>query len=233
MSSKIPTDPEPNAWDILSQKLTPERRARIEKVVEHRTNHIRLVIQDVHDPHNISACLRSAEAFGVYHVDIVTVLKTFKPSTVARGTVKWLEISYWDSIESCALNLKGLGYRLLTADPGEHLDSIWDVPVKQKTAIILGNEHSGTHSDWKTYIDGSFTIPVVGMVESLNISVAAALSLNILVERSRQALDPQSFYASKEERFRLFDKIARDHSRNPDTEIRLMTGHKPGHSSRT
>jgi tRNA (guanosine-2'-O-)-methyltransferase len=226
MNSEETNSTDSKAWSLLSQKLTPERRARIEKVVERRTPHIRLVIQDVHDPHNVSACLRSAEAFGVYQVDIVTVLKKFKPSTVARGTVKWLDIHYWASIEDCAQNLKNLGYRILTADPGEHLESIWDLSVQQKIAVVLGNEHSGTHADWKKYVDGSFTIPIAGMVESLNISVAAALSLNILVERSRQSVPAPSFYVDAKEQLRLLNKIARDHSRNPDGELERLIGHK-------
>jgi tRNA (guanosine-2'-O-)-methyltransferase len=209
-------------WRLLSEKLTPERKQRIEQVASARTNHIRLVIQDIHHPHNVSACLRSAEAFGINQVDVVKIREKFSPSTVSRGTAKWLTLKTWNEIDACAAHLKKEGYTLVCARPTQDSTSVWTLPVDQKLALVFGNEHSGPDPRWDKHLDKSFTIPMVGMVESLNVSVAAAVSLNILTTRSLEHLGPSGYYLKENERINLLGKFIQAHSTNPEYELRAL-----------
>lgn len=187
------------AWEENANRLTSQRRTKIEKVISNRTAQIRLVIQDVHNPHNISACLRSAEAFGVQHVDIVHLDKPFKTSSVAKGVSGWLSISHHTSVEDCVKALKKDGYKLVAGMPSPDSSALGDLSVESPLAVIFGNEHEGVHDSWKPHIDHYFTIPMFGMVESLNISVSAAITVQRLTERARQQLGENYFLSSSEQ----------------------------------
>lgn len=196
--SEIPHD----AWELLSPAMTEARRQRMITASKARTRYIRLVIQDIHNPHNVSACMRSAEAFGVQDVDIVS-LKTpkFRPSNAARGVDHWLTVRRHQSIEACAAELKKSGYLLAAGVPKPHAKPIHDLTITKPIAVIFGNERSGIDTGWHDHIDLPFTIPMVGMVESLNISVCAAITLQQLTHAARSKLPHEVFHLSETERW--------------------------------
>ena len=101
----IPND----AWALLSPQLTDLRRERMLKTAEQRTRRVRLVVQDVHQPHNVSACIRSAEAFGIQDIDVVSLTTKFNASTVARGVDEWVDITKHESEEACIEGLRRPG----------------------------------------------------------------------------------------------------------------------------
>jgi len=195
-----------DAWALLSPQLTDARRLRMEQVARARTRHIRLVLQDIHQPHNVSAALRSAEAFGVLCTDVVTLREAFRPSTVARGVHHWLELTRHRSVATCASALKAQGYRLATALPRPDALALDQLPLDQPLAVVFGNEHAGVDPAWDPHIDYRFTIPMVGMVESLNISVAAAVSLYQLTQRARMNLGEQKYYLNPVDLRRLLNR---------------------------
>lgn len=203
-----------DAWELLKDRLTPQRLAKMESVAQNRTRHIRLVLQDVHDPHNISACLRSAEALGVLHIDIVNERSQFKTTSVAKGASNWLIINRWDNISHCGAALKRLGYKIAGAYPNANGLSLFEVPVEQPVAILFGNEHEGIGKRWHDYIDYNFTIPMVGMVESFNISVSAALSMMELTQRGQRAVEAGHYYLSNQEQNQLLSRWVCKTSRN-------------------
>lgn len=193
------TDIPLDAWDLLKSQLTPTRREKMELVASKRTNHIRLVLQDVHDPHNISACLRSAEAFGIFSIDIVEEKPKYKKgSTAARGVENWLSIHKHTSIAACAQSLKAQGYLLAKGVPRPEAYSIQELPVDRPIAVIFGNEHDGVSPEWDPFIDLTFTIPMVGFVESLNISVSAAITLQELCHRGLNSVASDDFYLDEQ-----------------------------------
>ena len=155
------------------------------QVARQRILDVVLVIQDVHDPHNVSACLRSAEAFGIQQCMIVHPKGSFKTSSVARGTSKWLTIEKCSSIEQGARSLRDRGYRIYAAMPSQQPTHLDELPVEQPIAVLFGNEHLGVDQGWEPWLAGSFTIPMAGMVESLNISVSAAITLQSISARKR------------------------------------------------
>jgi tRNA (guanosine-2'-O-)-methyltransferase len=183
--------------------LTQRRRGRIESVLDHRTDQIRLILQDIHHPHNVSACLRSADAFGIQNVDVVTLGEKFKPSTVAKGVVNWLSITRFSTVEQAAEEVRASGYKIACAMPGHCIQSLNDLPRDQPLALLFGNERRGIDKAWNPHIDYMFTISTVGMVESLNISVAVAISLHYLTTVCSK--ESASYFLDKQRKQQLLE----------------------------
>ena len=197
------TDYPEDAWSHLAPLLTPSRRERMLATAHARTGYVRLVVQDIHNPHNVSACMRSADAFGVQDVDVVTLRESFRASTVARGVANWLTIRRWHDVQSCADTLKRDGYRIVAGVPRQDAVALHELPLDQPIAVIFGNEHQGIDPAWLERIDTPFTIPMVGMVESLNISVCAAITLYQLTRAARAAVPAERYLLSAQERNHL------------------------------
>ncbi len=194
-----------DAWDLLSPQLTDKRRDRMLATAANRTQFVRLVVQDVHQPHNVSACIRSAEAFGVQSVDVVTLKGKFSTSTVARGVDEWVDIHRHDSVDHCIQHLHEAGYLVAAAFPHGQAVTLDELPIDKPIAVVFGNEHEGLTFEWREKADLCFTIPMYGIVESLNISVSAAITLHSLTSRMRKLSDPQSFQLSSTDQKRLLN----------------------------
>ena len=195
MTQNFPKEPlSGDVWPLLSTDITDQRRKRMEAVAARRTNHVRLVIQDIHDPHNIAACMRSAEAFGILNVDVINLYQKFKPSSVSRGSAGWLRVRQWSEIAKCVEALREEGYLIAAGMPSQDSTSLHQMPVSQKVAVLFGNEHRGVAPEWMDHVDIKFTIPMVGMVESLNISVSAALTLSEVSRRAREEVGDLAYY---------------------------------------
>lgn len=165
--------------DTLTPLVTPERRARIESIVLRRTRSLVPVLEDLADPHNGAAVMRSADAFGCHEVHIVEDRHRFAIShPVTRGTHRWLELVRHTSSELCCASLKARGYQVLVAAMDGELapEELAGIP---KVAIVFGNEHKGASDVMRRGATGSYRIPMVGMVESLNVSVASAITLYV------------------------------------------------------
>jgi tRNA (guanosine-2'-O-)-methyltransferase len=167
-------------WDELSALMTDDRRAKLLKIAASRSDQIRIVLEDVGKRHNISACLRTAEAFGVQHVHILSQKTSFDPSSVTRGVEKWLSIHLHQDVEDLRQAIPD--YLIAVAYPvAEGCVSIDKLPVQQKLALVFGNEAEGVSPLWHRY--QRFHVPMVGIVESLNISVCCAVSIAVLQRR--------------------------------------------------
>jgi len=205
-------------WEILSPELTESRKEKIEKISQDRTDHICLVLQDVANEHNICACLRSAEAFGIQNIYVVNEKKKYKLSTVAKGSSSWLTVHNFETIKDCSKALKAEGYQIAAAVPHQDSVPLEELNYKKPIAILFGNEHSGLSDEWKTYVDLYFTIPMYGFVESLNISVGAAISMQNLSSKARSSLSSESYFLSEDKRKSLLnfwadDKIPHAHKK--------------------
>lgn len=200
------------AWTTLEPYMTPARRQRMEQVAAVRTRRIRLVIQDVHQPHNVSACMRSAEAFGIQDVDVVTLSHRFKPTTVAKGVVPWLTVRRHRTVESCVTDLRRAGYKIAAGLPRPGAVPLPELPLNEPIAVVFGNEHAGVDTAWLDQVDLAFTIPMLGMVESLNISVSAAVTLFQLSQAMRAAMPKDQYFLQDAERRRLLDAWACRHT---------------------
>ena len=153
-----------------------------------RTRDVVLVLEDILDEHNASAVLRTAEALGVLEVHFIVYQHPFKLAhKVSRGAHKWLDLRMHNSAASALGGLKARGYTVWAADvraPAEPLESVSSSAAK--VALVFGNEHAGLSDEAIANADGCFCIPMYGFVESLNISVAAAIALHDVLARRRQ-----------------------------------------------
>jgi tRNA (guanosine-2'-O-)-methyltransferase len=205
--SELPVYPA-DAYDVLQYRFSDSRRTKMLETAASRTSHLKLVLQDVHLPHNVSACLRSAEAFGLRDVDVVLGnKKRYRPSTVARGVDKWLRLKRHPSIEETIAHLREQNYKIAVGIPRPQSYSLESLPIDQPLAIVFGNEHDGVDERWLDEIDYPFMIPMAGMVESLNISVSCAVSLYTLRRRLEVEV-PESCYLSKAEQKLLLNEWA-------------------------
>lgn len=171
--------------------LTSERRRRIEEVLEARTRHVVLVLENVFRAHNISAVLRSCDAFGIQDVHIIDRHNDFDVARdIALGAERWLTVRRYretDPEAACLEALRNEGYRLLVTRHDANVQRLDEVDLSHKTALILGNEHTGVSDRLSAVADGVVCIPTCGFVKSLNLSVAAAVCLYELTSRLRRS----------------------------------------------
>jgi tRNA (guanosine-2'-O-)-methyltransferase len=210
-----------DAWDLLSPRLNETRRTRMMQIVMDRTAYLRLCLQDVHDPHNVGACLRSAEANGVQYCDFVNLYQKFPKTTssVARGANNWLDLSRFRDHEAYVTGLKARGYKIAAAYPTQCNYELETLPVDQPLAVILGNEGEGLHDAWAPHVDYRFSIPMYGMTESFNVSVSAALILYSLTQRCRKLVAPEDFFLNEKAQQAVLNRWMGKHSRSVEKEL--------------
>ena len=156
------------------------------------------MVQDVHNPHNISACIRSADAFGIQCVDVVNLHQKFQTSSVCKGVDGWLNIQNFSSIKENVDFLRSRNFKFAAGmPPSDKTIDLEAIPLEEPLAIVFGNEHDGVHDAWREHIDYEFTIPMVGMVESLNISVSAAICMQRLSYKAKHEF-PDRYFLNEE-----------------------------------
>ncbi|KAF1074075.1 tRNA (guanosine(18)-2'-O)-methyltransferase [Halodesulfovibrio sp. MK-HDV] len=169
----------------MTKERTPERTAKLERVLKLRQKDLTMVMANVHDPHNVSAILRSCDAFGVpkvhlYYTDTAFPKLGNKSSASAR---KWVDVERHDNADDLMKSLRAQGMKVLATSCSPKAKPLRDYDLSEPTAVIMGNEHRGTDPELVDVADGEVYIPMFGMIQSFNVSVAAAV---ILSEASRQ-----------------------------------------------
>lgn len=160
--------------------MTPERKHRIEQVLLHRQNDLTIVLENVFDPHNISAVMRSCDAVGVQEIYVLnTKIPRHKKwgSRSSSSAAKWLTIHQFDDAAACFTALRKRYNTVLTTHLSSDAVSLYSIDFSGSMALVFGNEHAGVSDEIRAMADGNFIIPQVGMIKSLNISVACAVSL--------------------------------------------------------
>jgi tRNA (guanosine-2'-O-)-methyltransferase len=163
--------------EALWELTVAERRERLKSVLEKRIRSVTVVLDHPHDPHNGSAVLRSCDAFGVQRIHIVRGEESFAASRmVSKGSERWIDVlEHRDSVRLIE-DLKASGFRTLVTHPEGRLTPA-DLGSLEKVALILGNERDGVSSELSQTADDTVKIPMCGFVESLNVSVSAAILL--------------------------------------------------------
>jgi len=193
----------PYPIENLIQYISPQRYEKMCAVLANRTYHLTAVMENFYDPHNISAVIRSCDAFGIQNVHVIELdHKYYISRKVSRGTHNWINIYKYQSSRECIQHLQKQGYKVYFADPRPEYPMIEDLPLDHKAAIIFGQEKNGIRDETKHYADGGFRIPIYGFVESYNVSVSCALSLFSLTSRLHK--EPrQDFFLTEPEKDRL------------------------------
>lgn len=161
------------------------REDRIDRMLNNRLESITLVAEATYLRHNLSAILRSAEAFGVHDIHLVSERKN-KIGGAAKGAEKWVNLVLWNDIGECLTALKERGYSIWTADLHPQAYTPDTIPIDTPVAIVMGTELSGVSKQAKQLADGCITIPMQGVTQSLNVSVASACILFRLSTRFRE-----------------------------------------------
>lgn len=160
--------------------MTPERESRIKEVLNRRQPDLAIIMENVHDPHNIAAVMRTCDAVGVQELYVLNTQiarhRKFgkKSSASAAG---WLTIHEFDNTEACIKAVREKYSKIYATHLSSDAHSLYELNLAEPVALVFGNEHDGVTEECLSYCDGNFIIPQVGMVKSLNISVACAISL--------------------------------------------------------
>ncbi len=175
----------------LSRFISDARRKKFEEVLNNRTRHLAVVLEDIYQPHNASAVLRSCDCFGIQDVHIIENRNkyTINPD-VELGASKWLSLYKYNrqahNTAACLEKLKQEGYAIAVTSLSEPAIPIRDVPVTRKTALVFGTEISGITPEAAAQADVFVRIPMFGFTDSFNISVSAALCLYELTSQLRK-----------------------------------------------
>lgn len=201
---KAATDAE--LLEFLYGYVSEHKQQLFENVLAQRTRHLTIVLENIYQPHNASAVLRTCELLGVQDVHIIEDNNTFELSTsAAQGSAKWLDLYHYaeaGATKTCAEALKAHGYQLACATPHATLE-LDDLDVQRPLAICFGTELRGVSDELVEACDVQFKIPMYGFTESYNISVSAAIVLFQLLKRMRDNEVPLALNEAEKQQVRL------------------------------
>ena len=173
---------------FLENILTDNRKEKFLKVLQERTNHFTVVVEDVFQMHNASAVMRSCEVFGVQNLNVIE--QRYGKSIdkeIAMGAQKWVDIHSFDSVGNCIDTLKNKGYQIIATTPHTEDCLLDHFDISKPSAFCFGTEKEGLSEEIMQKADGFLKIPMVGFTESLNVSVSAAIILQNLTNRLRNS----------------------------------------------
>lgn len=179
--------------EYLEQFVTENRRSLFQNVLDERTRHFTVAIEDIYQPHNASAVVRSCEIFGIQDIHVVeNKYKFYASNQVAKGAQKWLDFSLYNKKGTnntlvCIDALKEKGYQIIATTPHNESCYLQDFDISKKSAFFFGVEKEGLSKHVMDNADGYLKIPMVGFTESLNISVAAAIILQNMNEKLKKS----------------------------------------------
>ncbi|RFP57826.1 MAG: TrmH family RNA methyltransferase [Limnothrix sp. CACIAM 69d] len=199
--------------DHLCTFVTPDRWGRIQSVIAQRTRQITVVLEDLYQPHNASAVLRSCDGFGIQDVHVIETRNQFAPNRgVSIGADRWLTLRHYreaaptpgpSNTARCLQDLKAKGYTLVATTPHERSTTIQAVPIDRPLAILFGTELTGLTPEALELADHYAVIPMFGFSESFNISVSVALCLYDLTTRLRADRPDWALDAAAQARLQL------------------------------
>ncbi len=181
----------PLLTEHFRQFITEHKKEFIENVLNERTRHITLVLEDIYQSQNASAAVRTCECLGLQDIHIIEDESHYAINKkVLKGANKWIDLHRYkmkgaNNTEICFRQLRALGYRILVTHPSPDGLAITDIPIEKKIAVVMGSEVHGATDFALAKADQKVFIPMHGFTESLNISVSAAICLNTLLSKLR------------------------------------------------
>jgi len=175
--------------EYLEQFVTEKRKELFKKVLRERTRHFTVAIEDIFQPHNASALVRTCDIFGVQDMHVIeSKYKYYASRLVAKRDQQRIDITMYNQKDTnntlnCITALREKGYKIIATTPHNESCLLQDFDVTQKSAFFFGVEKEGLSKDVMDNADGFLKIPMVGFTESLNISVAAAIILQNMNEK--------------------------------------------------
>jgi tRNA (guanosine-2'-O-)-methyltransferase len=172
--------------------LSDEKIVRFNEVVNNRTRHFTMVLEDIYQGQNTNAVIRSCEVFGIQDIHIIENRYKFEVvEDISMGSSKWVDLYQYNQKENntidCITQLRSKGYRIIGTTPHKNDIGLHEVDITQKTAFILGSERDGMSEEAMKHCDGFMKIPMAGFTESLNLSNCSAIILQNLTDRVRRS----------------------------------------------
>jgi tRNA (guanosine-2'-O-)-methyltransferase len=178
------------AFLVKSKFMTPERTARITHVLNNRQPDLTVILENVHDPHNVSAVLRSCDAVGIQEVFVLNTFASPRKKWGYRSSSSancWLTVHQFEDREACFKAVRQKYDHIYATHLGETSTSLYELDLTRRVAMVFGNEQKGISGEALALCDGNFVIPQVGMILSLNISVACAVSVYEAYRQRKEA----------------------------------------------
>lgn len=179
-----------------SYSRTEKRIEKLKLVLSKRQPSLRVVVENIHDPHNVSAIFRSCDAAGIPQVSLIYNVEKFPKigKKSSASAFKWIDKEKYKTVEECYNKLKEDGFNIYASSLNNDAKSLYDLDLTKKFAIVFGNEHRGLSKEAEELADERFYIPMFGLVQSLNVSVSAAISI---YEAVRQRINHGMFERSE------------------------------------
>ena len=179
--------------DYLSGFINEERRQRLGEILRLRTRHITVVLEDIYQPQNASAVVRTCECLGLQEIHVVENRHEYRLNpAVAQGSSKWIELVKHNRVEedntrACIDHLRQRDYRIIAMNPAPEGKTVEQLDVSNKLALCFGSEEPGLSATLQELADETVRIPIHGFTRSYNLSVSAAISLYSLVTNLRNS----------------------------------------------
>ncbi len=198
--------------------MTPERRERLRSVAYRRQFDLTVILENVNDPHNIAAVLRSCDSVGLREIFVLYNNPRLKIDRLemgkrsSAGARRWVDIRFYTDTRACMVEVKSKYDKIYSTHLDSTAASVYDLDLTQRVALLFGNEQVGITSEAQSYADGNFLVPQMGMVQSLNISVACAVTLyEAYRQRHRKGFYGAHNRATPEEKEALFEHFIQRH----------------------
>jgi len=208
--------------------MNPKRAEKFRAVANRRQHNFTVILENVHDTHNIGAVMRTCDSIGIHEIFALYTRPQNNKATLtlgkrtSGGTRKWIDVHFYHDLEACFEHVRSRYDKIYSTHLSDDAVSLYDLDLTKSVALLFGNEHIGVTPEALAKVDGNFLIPQVGMVQSLNISVACAVSLYegfrqrqaaglYNLENRDTALDQQTFeeYVRRHEARERLKKVPR------------------------
>jgi tRNA (guanosine-2'-O-)-methyltransferase len=189
--------------------MTPERHQKLWNVLSKRQSDLAVVMENVADPHNISAVMRTCDAVGIQDIYILNTKIPRHKKFGARSSssaAKWLSVHHFENAAECFAALRKHYSRILTTHLAADAVSVYEIDFTQSVALVFGNEHAGVSEEIRAMADGNFLIPQMGIIQSLNISVACAVSIYEALRQKTVAGQYEKISMPREKMDRLMEE---------------------------
>ncbi|MBP6074162.1 MAG: RNA methyltransferase [Flavobacterium sp.] len=174
--------------NYLEGFLTENRKEGFLRVLQNRTKHFTIAMEDVYQLHNTSAVMRSCEVFGIQELNVIEQKFGKRiDSEIAMGAQKWVDVFRYNSVQSCLDTMREKGYQIIATTPHDDSCFLHEFDITKPSALFFGTERDGLSEEVMQQADGFLKIPMVGYTESLNISVSAAIIIQDITNRLRQS----------------------------------------------
>jgi tRNA (guanosine-2'-O-)-methyltransferase len=174
--------------NYLEGFLTENRKEGFLRVLQNRTKHFTIAMEDVYQLHNTSAVMRSCEVFGIQELNVIEQKFGKRiDSEIAMGAQKWVDVFRYNSVQSCLDSMREKGYQIIATTPHDDSCFLHEFDITKPSALFFGTERDGLSEEVMQQADGFLKIPMVGYTESLNISVSAAIIIQDITNRLRQS----------------------------------------------